>query len=124
VLLALTALISPVAATALATPVAASTATQAGKTCSSKGLRFTRRSHRVTFSNKVTGLKATHTSCATARKVATVAAKALLRRNRVPAKVDGFRVRVKAPCAGCTPVWHVTATKASSKVRFTVLGGA
>ena len=99
--------------------VSAATAT----TCSTKGLHFSYKSGTATYGNKVASLRATGASCATARGIATVAAKKQLRTNHVPATINGFSVHVKSPCSGCTPVWRVTATKGSSKVTFRVVGG-
>ena len=92
-------------------------------TCSSKGLTFSYKSGTATYQDKVSRLRATGASCATARAIATVAAKKQLHTNHVPATINGFRIHVKSPCSGCTPVWQVTATKGSSKVTFKILGG-
>ena len=92
-------------------------------TCSTKGLSFSYKSGTATYRDRVSSLKATGASCATARAIATVAAKKQLRTNHVPATINGFSVHVKSPCSGCTPVWRVTATKGNAKVTFRILGG-
>lgn len=103
---------------------AASSATNRDPACSTKGLSFSYRSGSVTYGDKVSDLKATGASCATARDVATVTAKKLLHGKPVPSVIDHFTVHVKSPCAACTPVSYVTATKGSAKTTFKVLGGA
>lgn len=117
-------LICLIGAALTATLPAASAATNRVTACSTKGLSFSYRSANVTYGNKVSDLKATGASCATARDVATVTAKKLLHNKPIPSVIDRFTLHVTSPCAGCTPVWQVTARKGSSKATFKVLGGA
>jgi len=111
------------AATVVGLPQA-NAATNRDRACSTKGLSFSYKSGSETLRDKVSKLEATGASCAAARDVATAAAKKLLHGKPIPAMIDGFGVHVKSPCSGCTPVWHVTATKGSAKTTFEVLGGA
>lgn len=94
------------------------------KTCSTAGLRFSQKSEGVTYSVAVANLKAKGAGCSTARSLATVVAKDLLKETKVPARISGFDVAVKAPCAGCTPNTAVTAKSGQKLVTFTVKGGA
>ena len=94
------------------------------KRCSTAGLRFSYGNGGITYSSKVSRLRQSGTSCATARNVAGTAAKKNLYGKPVPRKIDGFRMHVQAPCGGCAPVWDGTATKGSAKITFTIEGGA
>jgi hypothetical protein len=94
------------------------------KTCSTAGLRFASKSEGVTYSVAVANLKAKGAECSTARSLATVVAKDLLHETKVPARISGFEVTVKAPCAGCTPNTAVTAKSGQELVTFTIKGGA
>ena len=55
-----------------------------------------------------------------------VAKEALVRgEDRVPKTIAGYHVVVQdTGCAGCAPVWPVTATKPGARVTFTLFGGA
>lgn len=117
-------LLALIATAAIAGSPLASAASNRQKACSTKGLSFSYKSGGATFGDKVSNLKATGVSCATARDLATTAANKLLHNKPVPTMTDGFTVHVKSPCSGCTPVWHVTATNSTSKTTFKVLGGA
>lgn len=64
----------------------------------------------ATYTFGVSRLRATGTTCATARRVARAVATALLH-GRTPAKViGGFAIHITEPCAGCPPVYKVKAT--------------
>lgn len=93
------------------------------KTCSTAGLHFTQKREGVTYSVAVANLKAKGAECGSARRLATVVAKDLLKETKVPARISGFDVTVKTPCAGCTPNTQVTAKSGSELVTFTVKGG-
>jgi putative NADH-flavin reductase len=78
----------------------------------------------VTLSVAVANLKAKEAKCVTARRLATVVAKDLLEETKVPARISGFNVTVKAPCTGCTPNTQVVARSGEELITFTVKGGA
>jgi hypothetical protein len=92
--------------------------------CSSKGMRYERKSGSSTRSTKVSKLRVKGAGCATARGVAATVAKAILKTNRVPSRAATYRIRANKPCAGCAPVWVVRATKGKRIVTFQVAGGA
>ena len=92
--------------------------------CSSKGLNLSYRAAGVTEAVKVTALRAIGVDCNTAQALARAVAKLLLHNEKVPAKVEGFTVRVKSPCVACTPDSQVTATQPRDKVTFELIGGA
>jgi hypothetical protein len=107
-----------------AQPEQAAMPTAASKACSAAGLHFTQKSEGVTYSVAVANLKATVATCAAARSLATTVAKDILAETKVPARIAGFAVTAKAPCAGCTPNTQVTAKSGQKLVTFTVKGGA
>jgi hypothetical protein len=92
--------------------------------CPTGGLHFSEEKEGVTYSVAVANLKAKGAECSTARRLATVVAKAILKETKVPARISGFNVAVKAPCAGCTPNSAVTAKSGTEVITFTVKGGA
>lgn len=92
--------------------------------CGMKGLRFSFHRSGATYSDKVTHLNATGVPCKTARNVAAAVATDVLHSRKVPKRIDGLRVTVKRPCAGCAPDWDVSATSRAGKVTFVILGGA
>lgn len=92
--------------------------------CSTKGLAYRYTSGSATYGDKVSSLNANGASCTIAEELAAVAAKKLLHKQAVPAKIDGFTVHVKSRCSGGAPVWHVTAAKGFHRITFEVLGGA
>ena len=92
--------------------------------CSTKGMRYERKSGSSTHSTKVKALRIKGAGCATARRVASTVAKAILRTNRVPARAATYRIRANRPCAGCAPVWVIRGTKGRRIVTFQVAGGA
>lgn len=92
--------------------------------CSTKGLRVSYRSGSASYSVKVSGLVATTAACSNARSLATAVATNELHRKTVPATIQGFAVHVRVPCSGCTPVWHVTATRGTARITFELRGGA
>jgi hypothetical protein len=96
----------------------------AATSCSTKGMRYERKSGSSTQSTKVSRLRARGAGCATARRVAATVAKAILRTNRVPARAATYRILANKPCAGCAPVWIVRGTKGRRIVTFQVAGGA
>ena len=105
-------------------PVVTAAAATHSKPCSSKGLRYSYKSGGVTYSTKVTGLRANGVTCRTARQVAGVVAGKLLRSNKVLHKIRGLTVHLSNPCSGCAPNWQVRATRGGARVTFRVLGGA
>jgi hypothetical protein len=130
-------LILPIVLVALAGAEAGTSPSSAGaamvkqQVCSTRGLSFSYRSGSTTYSDKVSSLKASGASCATARSIATTVATKLLHKESVSGRVAGYAVHVKSPCSGCSPVWHVTAihptgkaTDGSATLAFEVLGGA
>lgn len=96
----------------------------ATRNCSTAGLRFTEKKDGATFSVAVANLKAKVAPCPKARSLATTVAKDILDETKVPATVAGFKVTVKEPCSGCTPVTQVSARSGQELVTFTVKGGA
>jgi hypothetical protein len=78
----------------------------------------------VFLSNKVTQLRTTGVGCATAHTVAKQVATDLLLNKHVPARINGFLIKVVKPCAGCTPRWRVSASGTAGSFTFVVLGGA
>jgi hypothetical protein len=94
------------------------------KRCSTAGLRFSYGNGGITYSSKVSRLRQSGTSCATARDVAGTTAKKNLYGKSIPKKIEGFRMHVQAPCGGCAPVWNSTATKGRAKITFIIEGGA
>lgn len=92
--------------------------------CSSKGLSFSYKRGGATFADRVADLRTAQATCTTARFVATSVTQKLLHQKRVPATAEGFTVHVKSPCSGCSPIWRVTATQGTARIRFNVLGGA
>jgi hypothetical protein len=93
--------------------------------CSTKGLRFTKSDGYTTSSVKVRKLNAHNgAKCGKARKIAKIVAKAILNDSGVPAKAKGYKVKVTAPCTGCSPIYKVKAKKGSRFVKFRVAGGA
>jgi hypothetical protein len=107
-----------------ATGAAPLKAAKPARTCSTAGLHFTEKQDGTTFSVAVANLKAKVATCAQARSLATTVAKDLLAETKVPARVAGFNVTVKAPCTGCTPDTQVTARSGQELITFTVKGGA
>lgn len=91
--------------------------------CSAKGLSYQYSQGTAHFADFVSKLNATGVSCATARKVAGTAAKDNLHTDKIPARIDGFKMHVKNPCAGCSPVWNVTGSSSSGHLSFKVNGG-
>jgi hypothetical protein len=72
-------------------------------------------------------IRARGTTCRSARHIAKVVAKEALVRGEghVPKTIAGYHVVVlDTGCAGCSPVWPVTATKPGARVTFTLFGGA
>lgn len=97
----------------------------AAQKCSIKGLRFEQTSGSSTQSVKVTKVTALNfAKCAKARSIAKVVAKDLLKETDVPATVKGYTVDVKEPCAGCPPVYKVTASKGNKGAKIVIKGGA
>jgi hypothetical protein len=105
-------------------PGLSAAAKPATRTCSAAGLRYVKKEDGTTFSVAVANLKAKVATCATARSLAGTVAKDLLDETKVPARIEGFKVTVKEPCAGCTPNTQVTAKAGEELVTFTVKGGA
>jgi hypothetical protein len=100
------------------------TAKAATKSCSTAGLRYSRKQGGATFSVAVANLKAKAESCSQARSLAATVAKDILRETKVPATIAGLKVEVKEPCAGCTPDTQISAKSGGKVVTFTVKGGA
>ena len=93
--------------------------------CRSGDLRATETAHGVRFSVAVRDLRARGVLCTRARHVARIAARRLLAsRGTVPREIDGFRIAVRKPCGGCSPVTAVVATRRAARVTFTLAGGA
>jgi len=78
----------------------------------------------VVLSSKIVGLRTTGVACKTAHVIAKEVALAQLKGKRIPARIDGFRIRVVKPCAGCTPRWRVSASGTNGSFKFVILGGA
>jgi hypothetical protein len=78
----------------------------------------------VVLSNKVTQLRTTAVGCRTAHAVAKQVATDLLLSKHVPARINGFLIKVVKPCAGCTPRWRVSASGTAGSFKFVILGGA
>ena len=92
-------------------------------TCSSKGMRYERKSGSSTQSTKVSKLRVKGAGCQTARRVAATVARSILRTDKVPARAATYRIRANKPCAGCAPVWVVRGTKGKRIVTFQVAVG-
>jgi hypothetical protein len=107
---------------ALAGP--SSAAKPSTRPCPTGGLHFSESSEGVTYSVAVANLKAKGAECSTARRLATVVAKAILKETKVPTHISGFTIAVKSPCTGCTPNSSVVAKSGPEVVTFTVQGGA
>jgi hypothetical protein len=112
------------AALLAATTVADAARRQTGRACA--GLRVTaiRPNGDVVLTSKVVQLRSTGVACKAARAVARQVAKNLLLGRKVPARIDGYRIKIVKPCTGCAPRWQVTATGADGSFRFAILGGA
>ncbi len=93
--------------------------------CRSAGLRATETVGTARFSVAVRDLRARGVLCTRARHIARIAARRLLAGGgTVPRKIDGFRIAVRKPCGGCSPVTPVVATRGTARVTFTLAGGA
>jgi hypothetical protein len=71
-------------------------------------------------------LRVKGTNCTRARAIARVAARHnLASRGAVAAEtIGGFKVTLRRPCSGCTPVWVASARRGKARVTFDLLGGA
>lgn len=92
--------------------------------CSTAGLSFSLRRHGTTLGDDVVRLRSQGIACAGARSIARKVAVALLHERPVPVRIDGMEVKLKRPCAGCTPNTRVAASGRGRTVTFTVRGGA
>ena len=113
--------VSGVVAIAVAASASASGRAASSKPCSTTGLHYKSRTGSAVESDKVEKLKTIGVPCSSARTVAGTVAQDLLHGRKASAK--GWRIHVKKPCAGCSPVWKVTANGGSAVVTFEVHGG-
>ena len=97
---------------------------QTDRACAGLRVAAIRPNGDVVLTSKVVELRTTGVACKTARAVARQVAKDLLLGRKVPAKIDGYRIKVVRPCTGCAPRWQVNATGANGSFKFAVLGGA
>jgi hypothetical protein len=104
----------------------ATVAQAAGRGAAAKcaDFRVSKRDGGAVFSNKVTQLRTNGVGCTTAHAVAKQVATDLLLNKHVPARINGFRIKVVKPCAGCPPRWRVSASGAAGSFTFVSLGGA
>ena len=102
--------------------VAQAAGRSAAKSCAS--FRVTKVEGGATSSIKVTQLRTTGVRCKTAHAVAKQVATDLLSNKHVPARINGFRIKVVQPCTGCPPRWQVSASGAAGSFTFVSLGGA
>src|SRR5262245_64737807 len=100
------------AALVAATTVASAAPRQTDRACAGLRVAAIRPNGDVVLTSKVVQLRTTAVACKTARAVARQIAKDLLVGRNVPAKIDGYRIKVVKPCAGCAPRWQVSATGA------------
>jgi hypothetical protein len=103
---------------------AGAVAAKGKSSCSVKDLHYSYTKGTAFYSDAVERLTTTAASCTSAQKVAGTVAKNLLHKTKLPGTVDGLKVKVTNPCAGCTPLWSATATGGGATVTFTVMGGA
>jgi len=107
-----------------ATTAANAAPRQTDRACADLRVAAIRPNGDVVLTSKVVQLRTTGVACTTARAVARQVAKDLLLGRKVPAKIDGYQIKLVKPCAGCTPRWQVSATGANGGFRFAILGGA
>lgn len=105
-------------------PGIARTSDAAMRACRAGDLSFSYRKGHVKYADVVVKLRSIGIACGTARAVAATVARDTLHNRTVATRIAGLRVRVKDPCAGCTPDWKVSATSDSGTVTFVVEGGA